>query len=392
MILQRHHSQHERAVVMPDEDRKSAPQQVRSARFPGRYVQGPGLIGHLGTELAALSSNALILLDRNVAGTLLPILRASMPVATQAAFLVHRGECSVAEIERGAVVGQDAQCGVVAGVGGGKALDTAKAVAERLGVPAVVVPTIASSDAPCSALAVVYGDDGRVSHDLFLKRNPELVWVDTELICKAPSRFLIAGMGDALATWYEARACRASGAGNCMGLPGAELAQVVAKACCDTLLADGAQALAECDDQRTGPALERVIEANILMSGIGFESGGVACAHAIHHGLCELPQVHHTLHGEKVAVGVLVGLLLEGDTAGFNRIEAFCRSVRLPTSLAELGVSQATEVELRAVADRACRAGDIMHNQPRQVTPEQVVTALKVLALPRRVFGAELGR
>lgn len=355
-------------------------QRSRGARFPGRYMQGPGLIGRLGAELAALSADALILLDRKLHEMLLPALQASLPEEIRAVFLCHGGECSMAEIERVATVGQKARCRVIAGLGGGKVLDTAKAVAECLGVSAVVVPTIASSDAPCSALAVVYHDDGRVSHDLFLRRNPELVLVDTELICKAPSRFLVAGMGDALATWYEAQACRASGAVNCMGLPGADLAQAVAKACRDTLLADGVQALAECDAQRVGSALERVVEANILMSGIGFESGGVACAHAIHHGLCELPQVHHTLHGEKVAVGVLVGLLLQGDDAEFRRIKAFCRSVRLPTSLADLGVDQPTEWQLRLIADRACRAGEIMHNEPRQVTPDRVIEVLHRLA------------
>lgn len=125
-----------------------------------------------------------------------------------------------------------------------------------------------------------------------------------------------------------------------------------------------------------GPALERVVEANILLSGIGFESGGVAAAHAIHHGLCDLDDVHHHLHGEKVAIGVLAGLLLHGDHAEFRRVREFCRAVRLPVRLADIGIAQITPEKLRIVAERACRAGEIIHNEPMPVTPAMVVAAL----------------
>lgn len=344
------------------------------ARFPGRYLQGPGALSRLGAEVAGLGTPALCLVDRGIADRLRPALLAGIGGAAEVTLLEHGSECSEAEIARTLAAAEGCRC--IVGVGGGKALDTAKAAAFRAGLPVIVVPTIAASDAPCSALSVVYTEAGTVAYDLFLPRNPDLVLVDTEVIAAAPARFLAAGIGDALATFYEAESCRQSGASNCLGLPGAPVAYAVARLCRDTVVEHGAQALAECDAGRPGPALERVVEANILLSGIGFESGGVAAAHAIHHGLCDLDDVHHHLHGEKVAIGVLAGLLLHGDHAEFRRVREFCRAVRLPVRLADIGIAQITPEKLRIVAERACRAGEIIHNEPMPVTPAMVVAAL----------------
>lgn len=298
---------------------------LRGVRFPGRYLQGPGALARLGEEAAGFAPRALVLVD------------------------------------------------------GGKALDTAKGAAQDAGVPVIVVPTIAASDAPCSALAVVYREDGTVAYDRFLPRNPDLVLADTQLIANAPARFLAAGIGDALATFYEADACRRSGAANCLGMPGLPLAFEIARFCRDMIFAHGTAALAECDAGTAGPAIERVVEANILLSGLGFESGGVAAAHAIHHGLTELDAVHGRLHGEKVAIGVLAGLLLQGDEAEFARARAFCAEVRLPTRLADIGLTAPTDADLSRVAERACRPGEIIHNEPMPVTPAMVAAALERL-------------
>jgi glycerol dehydrogenase len=190
---------------------------------------------------------------------------------------------------------------------------------------------------------------------------------------------LAAGIGDALATWYEAESCRKSGAPNMMGLPGVPMAHAIAAYCRDVVWASGEAALAECDRDEAGPALERIVEANILASGIGFESGGVAAAHAIHHGLCELDDVHHHLHGEKVAIGILAGLLLHNDEAEFARVEVFLKKVRLPIRLSGIGIDDPTPEKLRCVAARACREGEIIHFEPIRVTPDMVVQALRRL-------------
>ncbi len=349
---------------------------IRGARFPGKYLQGRGVLERLGDEVALYGRRALVVVDGGVFAMLEPVVRRAL-AGLDAEIVRHGGECSLAEIARLGRRVPDAQ--VVIGIGGGKALDTAKAVADDLKATSVVVPTIAASDAPCSALAVIYNEDGTVAFDRFLPRNPDLVMVDTQVIAGAPARFLAAGIGDALATWYEADACRRSGASNCLGVPGIGVAHTIARACRDAIFEAGPAAMAECDARQAGPAMERVVEANILLSGIGFESGGVAAAHAIHHGLCELDDVHGKLHGEKVAVGVLAGLKLHGDEAEFQRVEAFCRQVRLPTRLADLGIA-VTDEKLEKVAARACRAGEIIHNEPMPVSPAMVVAALRALA------------
>jgi glycerol dehydrogenase len=353
---------------------------VTGARFPGRYIQAAGLIARLGAESKCFGAKALCLLDGNVVGFLEGKVRAGAE-GIEPIILIHGGECSEAEIVRGAEAARAAGAEFVIGIGGGKALDTAKAVGFRLGgVPVVIVPTIAASDAPCSALAVVYREDHTVDYDYFLPRNPDLVLVDTEIIAGAPARFLAAGIGDALATWYEAESSRKADAPNCWGTHGSPLAFEIARFCRDTILEYGAEALADCDRHKVTPAFERVVEANILLSGAGFESGGVAGAHAVHHGLCELHDVHDYLHGEKVAIGVLTMLLIHGDRAEYEMARDFCRSVRLPVRLADIGIAEVTEEKLRKIAERACRPGEIMHNEPITVTPEMVVAALRQLA------------
>ena len=67
------------------------------------------------------------------------------------------------------------------GVGGGKVIDTAKAVGHEAGTRVAIVPTIASTDAPTSAVSVIYTPEGAFSRYLFVSRNPDLVLVDTQV-------------------------------------------------------------------------------------------------------------------------------------------------------------------------------------------------------------------
>ncbi|ALE87828.1 glycerol dehydrogenase [Pseudomonas versuta] len=353
---------------------------LKGARFPGRYLQGPGYLAHLGDEAAIFGSSALIILDAGIYSLYADEVTTACKLFKQIDLQRHGGDCTEAEIARLVDRASTRSAEVVIGIGGGKALDTAKAVAHHLELTCVVVPTIAASDAPCSALAVVYGEDGSVAYDLFLPRNPDLVIVDTALIAKAPPRFLVAGMGDALATFYEADACRRSGANNVLGLTGLPVAYELARFCRDTLFEHGFAALQECREKTAGPALERIVEANILLSGLGFESGGVAAAHAIHHGLCELHETHGFLHGEKVALGVLAELLLqEVPPAVFSEVLAFCLKIGLPTRLADLGIVDPSLEMLQRIAARACREGEIIHNEPFPVTSQRVVEVLQRL-------------
>ena len=354
---------------------------IAGARFPGLYLQGEGALEELGAQVKNFGTNAICVIDRAIAHLLIETVERALAGHVQAMIVTHGGECTQGEIDKLVASAKAAGADIVIGIGGGKVIDTAKAAAHALKAASIIVPSIAASDAPCSALSVIYLEDGKVDYDLFLPRNPDMVLVDTQLIANAPARFLAAGIGDALATYYEAEACRASGAKNSFGMPALSVAFEIARACRDTILEFGAEALAECDAHKVGPALERVVEANILLSGIGFESGGVAAAHAVHHGLCELDDVHVFLHGEKVAIGVLAELRLQhASEEEFSTIRDFLISVRLPTRLADIGIAEVTSEKLRIIAERACRPGEIIHNEAEPVNPERLIPILAALA------------
>lgn len=351
---------------------------LTTAIFPGRYVQGAHALSVLGEECGRLGTRPLVLEDPNVRAVLDTDIEAGFTRAAGPVFETFGGECSQREIDRIIQRAKTDDCDTVVGLGGGKTLDTAKAVAFELKLPVVIVPTIASTDAPCSALSVIYSDDGAFERYLVLPRNPDVVIVDTALVAKAPVRFLVAGMGDALATWFEADSCRIRRAANMTGRPGTMTAFALARLCYDTLLEYGPLAKSAVETQSVTPALEHVVEANTLLSGLGFESGGLAACHAIHNGLTSLHATHAFWHGEKVAIGVLAALFLTDKPKDMiDKVYGFCESVGLPTTLDDIGLTNVSDADLELVARTACAPGETIHNEPADVQPETVLWALK---------------
>ena len=358
-------------AVEPEEVTK-----ITTTIFPGRYVQGAGALRSLREEVGRLGKKALVIVDRAVDNIVSPYLKPGDGVT----FVRNEfcGECCDPEIDRLAALARKENCNVIVGVGGGKALDTAKAVGFTLGHPVAIVPTLASTDAPCSALSVIYTPTGEFARYLVLPRNPNVVLVDTGVICKAPVRFLISGMGDALSTWFEAEDCHIKQAGNMTGRMGGMSAFALAKLCYDTLLNYGTGAKLACETGVVSPALEHIVEANTLLSGLGFESGGLSGAHAIHNGLTILPETHHYWHGEKVAIGTLALLMLtDRPPSIIKEVFDFCEAVSLPITLAQIGLENITDKQLMAVATAACAPGETIHNAPCEVTPKRVFDAIK---------------
>jgi len=347
---------------------------------PSRYVQGPEASRSLAQQMAHLgiAERPLVIVSDAVRKQLEPVLNESFAAASVGFDLIDfGGECSAAEIERCQRAAERNGAGSIVGAGGGKALDTARAVASALNLPVVCMPTIAASDAPCSALSVVYSPQGIFERCQFYKRNPDLVLVDTSVIARAPERYLVAGMGDALATWFEAETTQRACKPNQVGGADTRVAIAIARLCYDTLLADGAMALEAARQHVVTPALERIVEANVLLSGLGFESGGLAVAHAVHNGLTALPETHAFLHGEKVAFGTLVQLVLEGrDSQEINEVLGFCAAVGLPVTLAQLGLDHLSAERARIVAERSLVDGETSHNEPFALTTTAVMDAL----------------
>jgi glycerol dehydrogenase len=355
---------------------------ITTTIFPGRYIQGAGALEDLGQALKLLGDHALVICDPFVWNELLDKhLQPPIEQALQATFEKFGGESSDEEISRLIELGEDMQCDVIVGVGGGKTLDTAKAVCHEMELPVAIVPTLASTDAPCSALAVIYTPEGEMKRYLTLRHNPNLVLLDTQIVVNAPVRFLVSGMGDALATWFEAESCRQNYAPNMTGRVGSRTGYRLARLCYETLLEYGLFAKHACEAGAITPALEHIVEANTLLSGLGFESGGLAASHAIHNGLTVLPATHDYWHGEKVAIGTLTSLFLTDKTSTLvDEVYSFCEAVGLPTTLAEIGLNESSTEDLMRVAERACSEGETIHNEPVPVTPADVVAALKVMS------------
>ena len=347
---------------------------------PARYVQGRNATEQLGAEMIKLGlAGPVFIVAGKSARKLLDSTWQRTFAAADLKYVVHNfgGECSRPEIElaKNAAVAACAQ--VIVGAGGGKVLDTSRAVASELNKPAVNCPTVASSDAPCSALSVVYTKSGEFDSYFFYKRNPDLVLVDTAVIAQAPPRLLVAGMGDALATWFEAKTVMDAKNKNQVGGATTISAGALARLCYDTLLADGVMALQSVRAKVVTPALERLVEANTLLSGLGFESGGLAIAHSVHNGLTTNPHTHEYLHGEKVAFGLLTQLVAEGKSQSLiDKVMSFCTDVGLPITLAQVGIKKISPAQLRQIAERSCAEGETAHNEPFEVTPSLISDAI----------------
>lgn len=360
---------------------------------PNRYVQGPGVIGDLGAQTKPLGTNAFVTGGKTAfSETREAITKSFEENGIKGTFEAFRGECSTNEIDRLKAVAKVAGCDVIVSVGGGKVIDAGKAVAHEMKIPVVIVPTIAATDAPCSALSVIYSDHGVFEAYMVLPNNPNLVLVDTDIIARAPVRLLVSGMGDALATWFEADACAQAFAGNMPGGHSTTTALSLARLCYDLLMEYGYSAKLAVENGVPSAAVEKIVEANTLLSGIGFESSGLAAAHATHDGLTALDETHHYYHGEKVAFGTLTQIVMENrSTAQLNEVLGFCVKVGLPVTLAEVGVVNPTPEKLMKVARAAAAPGGIMHNMPFPVTPETVYRAIVAADAIGRAYLAKGG-
>lgn len=361
---------------------------VRTVISPGRYVQGPGAITRLGEFLSPIGSVPLIVSDDVVWGFVGHDVEASLSTAdlpvTRETF---DGLATSAKIDGLVSAIADAGADVVVAVGGGSTIDAVKAAGFLAGIRWVSVPTVASTDAPTSALAVVYTEEGAFEEYRFFPRNPDLVLVDSQLVANAPAEFLAAGVGDALATWLEARATSRSNSLTMAGGVPTLTGTALAKLSWDILWDNALPALDAVRDHLVTPSVEKVIEANTLLSGLGFESGGLAAAHAIHNGLTAAPQTHGLAHGQKVNIGSLTQLILEGaPTSEITDFIEFTTRVGLPTTLTEIGLTTGNLDELRLVADAATVESETIHNMPFDVSASDVVSALlSIERLSRRV-------
>jgi glycerol dehydrogenase len=351
---------------------------ARIFESPADYVQGRGVTNDIGTHAKDLGDTALLVADDVVLDIVEDPVVGSLEeegITTETA--AFGGETSTQEIERIVSLVEEHGADIIVGAGGGKVLDTAKAVKEELGIAMVSEPTIASTDAPTSSLSVIYSEDGEFEEYWFHSEHPELVLVDTAVIAGAPTRLFRSGIADALATWFEADATYRSHGQNIFGGESTRAAHALAELCYDTLREHGVSSVRAVEQGAVTESVEAVTEANTLLSGLGFESGGLAAAHSIHNGLTQLEATHEATHGEKVNIGTLSQLVLEGrDDAFVRELIEFSVDVGLPVTLKEIGIEYPTREDLDIVAEAACVEDETIHNEPFPVDPEMVRDAI----------------
>ena len=355
---------------------------------PTKYVQGEDELLNLGYFVKTFGKKALLIAHKDdIARVQDKLDKTAAQYKVEFIPANFNGECSRQEVARLQEMAKANKCACTIGLGGGKAIDTAKCVAK--GEALIICPTIAATDAPTSHSAVLYTPDGAFDDYAYFKQSPSVILIDTSVIAKAPVRFLVSGMGDALSTYFEARANVQSFCDVNAGLPcgadrkkgtllarGTNAAFALATLCYQTLLSDGYKAKLACESNVVTPALENIIETNILLSGLGFESGGLAAAHAIHDGLTVLEETHKYFHGEKVAFGTICQLVLENASdEEIDTVIGFCLEVGLPVCLEDIGVHDIGD-RLMEVAEKACIPDESIHFMPFPVTVESVAAAI----------------
>ena len=349
---------------------------------PRKYVQGIGAINSLGDYLSVLGKKAFVISASVVWGLGGEQIEKSLKKAGLD-FYYHEfgGEASSAEIDRLTELARGESADVIVGVGGGKACDASKAIAHEMSVPVAVAPTSAGTDAPCAALSVIYTPEGVFDSYRFYPHRPDLVLLDTQVIAAAPARIFASGISDGLATYLEAKAVWRTNSPSMLGGRPSIAGMAIARACEETLLTHGYGAYLAVQQKLVTPAVDAVIEANTLLSGLGFQNAGLAAAHAIHNGFTALKgDIHHLTHGEKVAYGTLTQMVLEQySDEELKRYIRFYRSIGMPTTLAEMYLDKEPWENLVAVGRTAGAENDTLRNLDPSLTGEDIAWALQAV-------------
>jgi len=346
---------------------------------PAQVWRGDNALAESGDRLAALGKRPLVVGGNQTLELIKPLLN---PVCKKQQLTPHwqtyQPDCSENSLNVLLNTVKEHQADLIIGVGGGKALDTAKLLAYRCQLPVVTIPTSGATCAAWTALSNVYTDGGAFLYDVPLSRCPDLLILDYNLLQTAPKRTLTSGIGDAIAKWYEASVSSGNST-DTLTIAAVQEARILR----DILLQKSLQALENPKSQ----TWKEVVDATVLLAGVIGGLGGANCrtvaAHAVHNGLTHLPECHNILHGEKVAYGILVQLRLEEMTqenqlALTARLQLlkFYGQIGLPTTLEDLGLQGITLAQLRQVAEVTCRPDSDIHRLPFSVSPEMLMAAM----------------
>jgi glycerol dehydrogenase-like iron-containing ADH family enzyme len=352
---------------------------------PACVLRGENAIAESINSIAHFGNRPLIVGGSNSLVAAKPFLQPILQQQQlQSAEAAYGKDCSEISLEHLREEVANHKADFIIGVGGGKALDAAKLLAHQCQIPIVTIPTSAATCAAWTALSNIYSEQGAFQYDVTLARCPDLLILDYGLIQTASQRTLVAGIGDAIAKWYEA-SVSSGHSEQTLIISAVQQARILR----DILFQKSAIALKEPGSE----TWKEVIDATVLLAGVIGGIGGAQCrtvaAHAVHNGLTHLLASHGTLHGEKVAYGILVQLRLE-EMLQNNQLAAtarqqllkFYREIGLPQTLDNLGLGNVTLTQLQRAAEIACNPNSDIHRLPFKVVPEQLIAAMVSTTAP----------
>ncbi|MBF2065022.1 MAG: iron-containing alcohol dehydrogenase family protein [Calothrix sp. C42_A2020_038] len=351
---------------------------------PAKVIRGTQVFAAAVDDIARLGKRPLIIGGKQTLGEIQRFLEPILDAPVLQCLCTHYNrDCSETSLLSLRKQANLHQADVIIGVGGGKALDTAKLVAYQLDLPVVTIPTSAATCAAWTALSNVYSDEGAFLYDVGLARCPDLLVLDYDLVQTAPTRTLVAGIGDALAKWYEA-SVSSGHSEQTIVISAVQQARVLR----DILFQKSLKAI----NEPGSDTWREVVDASVLLAGVIGGLGGAQCrtvaAHAVHNGLTHISK-NESIHGEKVAFGILVQLRLEEMVQG-NQLAAAARQqllkfyaeIGLPSSLNDLGLGDVTLRQLVSSAEIALNPKSDIHRLPFKVSLEQLMAAMVSTTAP----------
>ncbi|CAJ1376852.1 unnamed protein product [Effrenium voratum] len=368
---------------------------------PPHYIQGPNIMPSLGRYVSKLLG------CRKVGMLIIPFGRSAWEPGIVEGFKDHGiswdvqtfdGAPSYEAVDHLVGIWEKEGLEALVAVGGGTCGDCAKLVAFKLKVPLVNVSTLAATDAPCSALSIMYTVEGAYRGGEVYPQSPNIVAVDTAVIASAGKRSLVSGFGDAMSTYYEARTCYENPKGlSMLEARPTETAMAIGALCAKMLYENAQEALLAVEAKQPNEALEKVVEANTLLSGLGFESGGLSASHAVAQALSWVHSVHDNLmHGEMVAIGLLTMLTMEdikglpGRKDEYRKVAEFFSKVGLPVCLKHAffdpNDQKAIDTFTRVTLDQW-----FCHNEPFPVSEDLILQSVMEADKKGKAIVSELG-
>ncbi len=343
--------------------------------FPD-YTIGTDAYENIYNVCSSLGKRALIVGGETALSVSVDKLKANMMDFDIVDVVVYGKECYKERITELYEAYKDSKIDFVVGVGGGKAIDTSKCLADLLGVKVVTVPTIASTCAASSALAVVYTKEHAFQGFWYFTSPAYHCFIDTEIISNAPLKYFRAGIGDTLAKYYEVE-FSARGKKKTFN---DEMALSISRMCNEPLLLRAYDAYLDCKSNKVTDKFEQVALIILVSTGmvsmlINPEFNG-ALAHALFYGLTEIPGFEEKfLHGDVVGFCTTVQLLLDGKEEEAKKISGIISKMGVETTLSARGVDVSYK-SLEKVFESAINDPD-MKVIPYEITKEMIYAAVE---------------